>query len=59
MFLQFTEDKERIKYGGSAFLELQYCKAKRGTEIKQLCAIHNIRQRNELKRRNRSNTTYF
>ncbi len=47
MFLQFTEDKERIKYGGSAFLELQYFKTQRGTEIKQLCAIHNIRQRNE------------
>ena len=31
MFLQFTEDKERMKYGGSAFLELQYCKAKRDT----------------------------
>lgn len=43
MFLQFSEDKERIKYGDSVFLELQYCKAKRDTEIKQLCAVHNIR----------------
>ena len=24
-------------------MELQYCKAKRGTEIKHLCAVHNIR----------------
>lgn len=43
MFLHFTEDNERIKYGGSAFLELQYCKAERGTEINQLCAVHSIR----------------
>lgn len=43
MFLQFTDEKERILYGGSAFLELQYCNAKQGTSVKNLCAVSNIR----------------
>lgn len=42
MFLQFDSSEERRQYGGSAFLELQYCRLPTRTPIKQIVAVEAI-----------------
>lgn len=42
MFHHFIDQEERIAYGGSAFLELQYCQMKFGTSIKKIVAVRSI-----------------
>ena len=42
MFLQFANIDERRKYGGSAFVELQYCKLPTSTKLKKLVAVKSI-----------------
>lgn len=36
MFLRFNNQNDRRKYGGTAFIELQYCKIKPNTKIKKI-----------------------
>lgn len=43
MFRAFQNNKERRAYGGSAFIELQYCKLKEGTDLKKIVSLHKIR----------------
>ena len=42
LFLCFNSQKERRKYGGSKFIELQFCKLPVETEIKDIVAVDNI-----------------
>ena len=36
MFIKFTNNEERRKYGGSAFVEFQFCKLRETTRIKKI-----------------------
>ena len=42
MFLSFKTDDDRRKYGGSAFIELQYCNLPADSDINQLVSVDNI-----------------
>ena len=42
LFHIFNNQDERRKFGGSDFLELQFCQLKRGTSIKNIIETHNI-----------------
>lgn len=42
MFLHFQNQDERRKYGGSAFIELHYCKLPTSTKLKKLVAVKSI-----------------
>ncbi len=42
-FLTFNSQEERRKYGGTAFIEMQYCKMPSGTRIKKIVAIRSIK----------------
>lgn len=42
MFHIFNNQQERRNYGGSEFLEFQYCRLEPGTGIKDIVAVHNI-----------------
>lgn len=39
MFYSFSSQEERRKFGGSYFIELQYCRLKPGTEIKKIISV--------------------
>lgn len=41
-FHTFNSQEERISYGGSAFIEIQFCKFPVGTTIKELVAVHSM-----------------
>ena len=36
MFMKFNSQKERSQYGGSCFIELQFCRFPAGTDIKTI-----------------------
>ena len=42
LFHVFADQEERRAYGGSAFIELQYCCMPPGTPVKKLTALRNI-----------------
>lgn len=42
LFHTFESQEERSKYGGSAFIEIQYCNMPPQTAIKELVAVGNI-----------------
>ena len=42
MFYTFSSQEERRKFGGSYFIELQYCKFNPGTEIKKIISVDAI-----------------
>lgn len=42
MFHSFKSKNERRNYGGSAFIELQYCKLKTETNLNKILAINSI-----------------
>ncbi|WP_310603788.1 hypothetical protein [Anaerosporobacter sp.] len=42
VFHRFNNQEERRAYGGSAFLELQYCKMKPDTSIKKIVAVGSV-----------------
>ncbi|MBQ7797397.1 MAG: hypothetical protein IJ374_12700 [Lachnospiraceae bacterium] len=42
LFHVFNSQDERRKFGGSAFVEMQFCKLPSGTKVKELVAVSNI-----------------
>lgn len=42
MFHNFENQEERKKSGGSKFIEIQYCKLKKGTSIKEIVSVNKI-----------------
>lgn len=42
LFLAFDSQEERREYGGSAFIEIQFCKLPTGTKTKDLVAVSSI-----------------
>ena len=42
LFLSFNSQKERRAYGGSAFIEMQFCKLPAETKVKDIVAVSNI-----------------
>ncbi len=42
MFLKFSSDKERIAAGGTAFIEIQYCRLPKGTKNKKLITAKSL-----------------
>lgn len=42
LFHTFSSQEERRNYGGSAFIELQFCKLPAGAATKKIVAIHSI-----------------
>ena len=42
LFHTFSSQDERRDYGGSAFIEIQFCRLPVGTSDKKIVAIHNI-----------------
>ncbi len=42
LFYKFTSQEERRKYGGSDFIELQYCKLSKDSKITSIIAIESI-----------------
>lgn len=43
MFHIFNSQEERRKYGGSAFIEIQFCRLPHGTALSELVAVDNIK----------------
>ena len=43
MFQKFNNRNMRIAYGGTAFIEFQYCKLKSGTKLSKITALSSIR----------------
>jgi len=43
LFHTFTSQAERREYGGSAFVELQFCRLPLGTDIKTIVAVDSIK----------------
>ena len=41
MFLRFDSQEDRRKYGGSCFIELQFCKLPFGTRINRIINEYN------------------
>lgn len=48
LFYTFNSQEERSKFGGSAFIEIQFCKMKFGTKIKELVDIDSFWQNDSL-----------
>lgn len=44
LFHAFNSQEERRKYGGSAFVEIQFCKMKSETKIQNIIAVSSINQ---------------
>jgi hypothetical protein len=42
LFLEFNSDEERRKYGGSEFLEMQFCRMKNDASIKDIVSVESI-----------------
>jgi hypothetical protein len=42
MFRTFSSEEERREFGGSYFIELQYCRWKPGTEIERIISVDAI-----------------
>ena len=42
IFHTFSTQDERRNFGGSAFMEIQFCKLPAGTKIKKLVSVHSI-----------------
>ena len=42
LFHSFNNQDERRTFGGSDFLEMQFCKLKKGTSIKSIVSTRNI-----------------
>lgn len=43
LFHTFSSQEERREYGGSCFIEMQYCRLPRGTEIEKIISVDAIR----------------
>ena len=43
LFLSFETQKERRKYGGSAFIEIQFCRLPAKTEAKDIVAVNRVK----------------
>ena len=43
MFHIFASQEERRAYGGSAFVEIQFCRLPHGTSVQELVAVDSIR----------------
>lgn len=43
LFLTFDSQEERREYGGSKFIEMQFCKLSIGTKIKDIVAVSSIK----------------
>ncbi len=43
MFLKFQSTQERRAYGGSCFIEIQYCKLPIGTAAKKIVSVDSIK----------------
>lgn len=43
LFHNFRSQEERRKFGGSDFIELQYCKLKQGTKIEKIISVDAIK----------------
>ena len=43
LLLTFPSQEERRKFGGSAFLEIQFCRMPKETPIKEIVAVENIK----------------
>lgn len=43
MFYTFKNQEERRQFGGTGFIELQYCKLKRRTKIKKIVSVNKIK----------------
>lgn len=43
LFHIFNSQKERREYGGSAFMEMQFCKLPAGTKVKDIVAVEKIK----------------
>ena len=41
-FISFSSQDERRKFGGSDFIEFQYCKLKQGAEIKEIVSVETV-----------------
>ncbi len=42
LFHKFTSQEERRKFGGSDFIELQYCKLRQGSDIQTIISVDTI-----------------
>ena len=42
LFHKFDSQEERREYGGSAFMEMQFCRMPAGTDVKTLAAVDSI-----------------
>lgn len=47
LFHRFGSQEERREYGGSCFLELQYCRLPRGTAAERITAVDSINDWND------------
>ena len=43
MFHEFRDQEERRRFGGSCFIELQYCRMEKGTPVERIVSIDSIR----------------
>ena len=43
LFLTFNSQEERREYGGSKFIEMQFCKLPTGTKTKDIVAVSSIK----------------
>lgn len=43
LFLTFDSQEERRKYGGTAFMEIQFCRMPRDSSIEKIVAVSNIK----------------
>ena len=43
MFLTFSSQEERREYGGSSFIEIQFCKMPLNADIKKIVAVESIK----------------
>ena len=42
MFQSFKNEEDRREFGGTAFIEIQYCKLKQNTQIKKIVSLRAI-----------------
>ena len=43
LFYKFSSQRERKQFGGSYFIEIQYCRLPRGTEIERIVSVDAVR----------------
>ena len=42
MFLKFKSNEERRNYGGTAFIEFQFCRLKKNSKIRKIVSVNSI-----------------